>query len=72
MNKFFKIFKAVFPHFQLVMSVLLITQWILTLFNPNLALLSMNNIVACLELLIFFAVSLLGGIVYIVDFYRKK
>ena len=72
MNKFFKIFKAVFPHFQLVMSVLLITQWILTLFNPNLGLLSMNNIVACLELLIFFAVSLLGGIVYIVDCYRKK
>ena len=72
MNKFFKIFKAVFPHFQLVMSVLLITQWILTLFNPNLGLLSMNNIVACLELLIFFAVSLLGGIVYIVDFYRIK
>ncbi|MBQ8216152.1 MAG: hypothetical protein IJX59_00725 [Clostridia bacterium] len=72
MNKFFKIFKAVFPHFQLVMSVLLITQWILTLFNPNLGLLSMNNIVACLELLLFFAVSLLGGIVYIVDFYRKK
>ena len=72
MNKFMKIFKTIFPHFQLVMSILLVTQWILTLFNPNLGLLSMNNIVACLELLIFFVVSLVGGIVYIIDFYRKK
>ncbi len=72
MNKFMRIFKAIFPHFQLVMSILLVTQWILTLFNPNLGLLSMNNIVACLELLIFFVISLLGGIVYIIDFYRKK
>jgi hypothetical protein len=54
------------------MSILLITQWILTLFNPNLGLLSMNNIVACLELLLFFVGSLAGGVVYIVDFYRKK
>ena len=72
MNKFLSLCKAIIPHILLVMSVLLITQWILTLFNPNLGLLSMNNIVACVELLVFFVVSLFGSIVYIIDFYTKK
>lgn len=72
MNKFFKIFKLVFPHFVLILSFVLGVQWVLTLFNPNLGLISMNNIVSCLELIIFFVVCFAGALLWIIDIYRKK
>ncbi len=72
MNKFFKYFKVLFPHFLLIMSFVFIVQWVLTLFNPNLGLISMNNIVCCLELILYFSVAFVGALLYVIDVYRKK
>ncbi len=72
MNRFLKYFKLIFPHYLLVVSATLITQWILTLFNPNLGLLSMNNIVVCIEFILHFVISAVGAIFWIIDIYRKK
>ncbi len=72
MDAFFKYFKLLFPHFILIISFVLIVQWILTLFNPNLGLISMNNLVCCLELIVFFVASFVGGLLYIIDAYRRK
>ena len=72
MNKFFKYFKRIFPHYLLIVSATLITQWILTLFNPKLGLLSMNNIVVCIEFILHFVISTVGAILWIIDIYIKK
>ena len=71
MNGFFAFYKKIFPHILIVFSFVLTAQWILTLFNPNLGLISMHNPVCCIELIVYFLLCFFGGLLYLIDVYRK-
>ena len=62
MGRFEKRFSRFFPHLQIVLSLSLITQWILLLFNPNLGLLNLNDPLSALYLLFSFVLLFAGGL----------
>ncbi len=62
MNRFEKKFRRFFPHLQIVLSLSLIIQWILLLFNPNLGLLNLNDPLSALYLLFTFVLLFAGGL----------
>ena len=62
MGRFEKRFSRFFPHLQIVLSLPLIIQWILLLFNPNLGLLNLNDPLSALYLLCTFVLLFAGGL----------
>ena len=62
MGRFEKRFSRFFPHLQIVLSLSLIIQWILLLFNPNLGLLNLNDPLSALYLLFSFVLLFAGGL----------